>query len=154
VNGDVLRVIATPGHAPDHVAFWLERGRVLFAGDTILGQGSALVAPPEGDMAAYMRSLERIRKLGPRIIAPGHGPLILDPNAKIDEYVRHREQREAQLLEALQRGPATVEELVRKIYVDVDPTLHGLAAQSVRAQLAKLRMEGRIHMLADRYALD
>jgi glyoxylase-like metal-dependent hydrolase (beta-lactamase superfamily II) len=153
LDEDMLRVVSTPGHAPDHMAFWLEGTRILFAGDTILGQGSSLIAPPEGDMTAYMRSLERIRALDPRIIAPGHGPLVVEPQAKIEEYVRHREEREAQLLAALHEGPATVEELVQRVYVDVDQSLHRLAAGSVQAQLDKLRSEGRVDSLDQCYSL-
>ena len=144
VDADTLHAIPTPGHSPDHVAFWLRQSRILFTGDTILGSGSTLIAPPEGDMAAYMRSLAAIRQLKPRTIAPGHGPLVLDPKSKIDEYITHRQEREAQLLDALRQGPATIVELVTRIYTDVDPSLHDLAAGSVEAQLVKLAKEGKV----------
>lgn len=153
VAGDVLRVVATPGHAHDHIAFWLEGARVLFAGDTILGEGTTVIAPPEGDMSLYMQTLERIRELRPYLIAPGHGPLIRDPGAKLEEYVAHRRQREEQIIQALERGPATIEELVARVYADVDPGLHGLAAGSVEAQLIKLTREGRAAERGNLYAL-
>jgi len=142
-DGDRLGVLGAPGHTADHVVFWLEGARVLFAGDVILGQGTTLIAPPEGDMVAYLQTLEKLRRLDARVIAPGHGPLIDDPVKKIDEYVRHRKEREEQIVRALQSGPTTVEDLVRRVYVDVDPRLHGLAAGSVHAQLLKLCREGR-----------
>lgn len=153
VDGDALRVIAAPGHTPDHVVFWLERARILFAGDVILGRGTSLIAPPEGDMAVYLRTLKALRGLGARIIAPGHGPLVHDPDEKIAEYVRHRREREEQLLEALAAGPATVQELVNRVYVDVDPRLHALAAGSVEAQLIKLRADGAVEHSAGLYRL-
>jgi glyoxylase-like metal-dependent hydrolase (beta-lactamase superfamily II) len=144
VDGDRLEVVMTPGHTPDHAGFWLVNAGVFFSGDTILGTGTTLIAPPEGDMAVYMETLERIRALQPRIIAPGHGPLILDPAAKIDEYVAHRRGREEQILAALEAGPATLEELVERIYSDVDPRVLDLARGSVEAQLIKLAREGKV----------
>lgn len=150
-DGDRLRVVSTPGHTPDHLGFWLEKALIFFAGDTILGEGSTLIAPPEGDMALYLHSLENIRALRPRLIAPGHGPVIRDPEGKIEEYVRHREKREEQLVHALERGPGTVEELVARVYADVDPTLHGLAQGSVEAQLVKLAADGKVMKAGDVY---
>jgi glyoxylase-like metal-dependent hydrolase (beta-lactamase superfamily II) len=147
IGGDVLHVIYTPGHAFDHVSFWLPRARILFAGDVILGRGSTLVTPPEGDMASYMRTLDEMKQLNPRIIAPGHGPLILDPAAKIDEYAAHRRQREQQVLAALAEKPDSAEGLVARIYVDVSPELHELARGSVTAQLKKLEDEGRVEVI-------
>lgn len=144
VDGDVLEVIATPGHAPDHIALWLRNARLLFAGDTILGEGTSLIAPPEGDMRLYMQTLGRLALLEPLSIAPGHGPVVLDARAKIEEYLSHRREREAQIVEALKAGPATIEELVRRVYATVDPKLQPLAAGSVQAQLLKLEAEGKI----------
>jgi glyoxylase-like metal-dependent hydrolase (beta-lactamase superfamily II) len=151
LGNDTLHVISSPGHTADHAAFWLEGARILFAGDTILGHGTTLVAPPEGDMRAYMATLERMRALDPRIIAPGHGPLILDPSARIEEYVRHRVERERQTLLALQDGPASLTDLVGRIYADVDSSLHTMAAGSLQAQLLKLEAEGKVRRSGDRY---
>lgn len=153
LEGNTLCVIASPGHAPDHVAFWLERARILFSGDTILGQGSTLIAPPEGDMAAYMDTLEAMRRLRPRLIAPGHGPIVTDPQAKIEEYIQHRCEREAQLLRVLAQGPVGEEELVARVYTDVDPSLRSLARGSVQAQLAKLVVERKVVQSGQLYRL-
>ena len=153
VDGDTLRVIASPGHAPDHVTFWLEETGILFSGDTILGQGSTLIAPPEGDMAAYMNSLAAMQQLRPRLIAPGHGPIVTDPRAKFEEYIRHRREREEQLLQVLAQRPAGEEELVSGVYTDVDPALHSLARGSVQAQLAKLVAEGKVIQSGNLYRL-
>src|SRR5579872_2826574 len=95
-DGDRLIVIETPGHSPDHLGFWLEGAKVLFSGDTILGRGTSLVAPPEGDMQLYMRTLDTLRRLSPLLIAPGHGPIVRDPLTTIDQYIDHRRARERQ----------------------------------------------------------
>ncbi len=151
-DDDTLHVVPSPGHSEDHVAFWLEGARILFAGDSILGRGTTLVAPPQGNMIRYMETLQRLQNLDARVIAPGHGPLITNPAAKIREYLRHREEREAQILEALRDGPATIQELVEGLYRDVDTRLHGLAAGSVQAQLDKLEIEGQVRRIDEKFA--
>jgi len=151
-DDDRVHVVPSPGHAEDHVAFWLEGARILFAGDTILGRGTTLIAPPQGNMIRYMESLLRLQNLDARIIAPGHGPLVTNPTGKIREYVRHREQREAQVLEALRDGAATIQELVARLYQDVDTRLHGLAAGSLQAQLEKLEIEGHVRRIDEKFA--
>jgi glyoxylase-like metal-dependent hydrolase (beta-lactamase superfamily II) len=153
LDNDRLEVIPAPGHTPDQVAFWMPVCRVLVTGDTILGEGSTLVAPPEGDMSAYMDTLSRFRALDPALILPGHGPLVRNPPAKIDEYVRHRLTRERQLVESLRRRPATIPELVSRLYAATDPRLHSLAEGSVAAQLQKLAREGRVVREGDMYRL-
>lgn len=139
-----LRVIATPGHTPDHVAFLLEPDRALFTGDLVLGRGTSVIDPPEGDLVQYLRSLRRLRELGPRTIYPGHGPVVLDAIAKLEEYLAHREERERQVLAGLAEGPRTPEELVPAIYAGYPVELHSLAARSVLAHLLKLEAEGRV----------
>ncbi|HYF11067.1 MAG TPA: MBL fold metallo-hydrolase, partial [Actinomycetota bacterium] len=116
-RGVALRAVATPGHSTDHVAFWIEETRGLFTGDAVLGRGTSVIDPPEGDLAAYLRSLRRMRELEPRTIYPGHGPTVFRGAAKLDEYLAHREEREAQVLSALQGEPRSIDELVEVIYV-------------------------------------
>lgn len=152
-GSDALEVIATPGHTPDQVAFWMPKSRILFTGDNILGSGSSLIAPPEGDMTAYMHTLERLRSLGPRLILPGHGPVVTDPDAKIAEYIAHRRNREKQLVQALTESPGTVAQLVGRMYADTDPRLHDLARGSVEAQVKKLVREGRAERVGETYSL-
>lgn len=139
-----LVTVATPGHTPDHVAFSLPDDRALFTGDTVLGRGTSVIDPPEGDLAQYLRSLHRLRELGPRTIYPGHGPVVLDALGKLDEYLAHRQMREEQVLAGLAEGPRTPEELVPGIYGDYPVELHPLAARSVLAHLLKLEAEGRV----------
>jgi glyoxylase-like metal-dependent hydrolase (beta-lactamase superfamily II) len=142
--GVSLTAVATPGHTADHVAFFSEPDRGLFTGDAVLGRGTSVIDPPEGDLAHYLRSLQRMRDLAPRTIFPGHGPLVLDAMAKLDGYIQHRAMREEQVLAGLSEGPRTPEELVPEIYRDHPPELHGLAARSVLAHLLKLEAEGRV----------
>ena len=139
-----LRVIATPGHTPDHVAFWEGSDRILFTGDAVLGRGTSVVDPPEGDLVAYVRSLHRMRELAPRTIHPGHGPLVLDAVGKLDEYLEHRSMREEQVLAALAGGARSPEELVPTIYEGYPPEVYPLAARSLLAHLLKLEAEGRV----------
>jgi glyoxylase-like metal-dependent hydrolase (beta-lactamase superfamily II) len=143
-NGTTLRAIATPGHSPDHVAFWAAEERALFTGDAVLGRGTSVIDPPEGDLVAYLRSLRRMRELEPLTIYPGHGPIVLRGTEKLDEYLEHRAMRERQVLESLARGPRTVDELVATIYADYPPDVLELAARSVLAHLLKLDAEGRV----------
>jgi glyoxylase-like metal-dependent hydrolase (beta-lactamase superfamily II) len=143
-DGDTVDVVETPGHSSDHVAFWLRAARILFAGDTILGRGTSLVAPPEGDMTLYMQTLQHMQELRPRLIAPGHGPLIRDPAAKLAEYISHRLERERQIMDLLEANSSEPREIVAVLYEDVDSRLHDLALGSVMAHLQKLEREGRV----------
>jgi glyoxylase-like metal-dependent hydrolase (beta-lactamase superfamily II) len=149
-----LRAISTPGHRFDHVCFLLEATGTLFAGDLLAGIGTVVIAPPEGDMRAYLDSLRRLREEPLTLILPAHGPAIADPAAKLQEYIDHRLLREQQVLAGLEQGPVTVGGLVAGIYVDVDARLHPVAAASVLAHLQKLAQEGRVVARPDgRWAL-
>jgi glyoxylase-like metal-dependent hydrolase (beta-lactamase superfamily II) len=141
-----FRVIATPGHAPDHVSLLL--GRVLFAGDMVLGEGSVFVGGEDGSMAAYLDSLRRLRALELEALLPGHGPVVWDPHAKIDEYLAHRLERERLVLEALSAGVVDRDELLDRAWADVDldagPYLRLAAGLTLQAHLDKLEGEGRL----------
>jgi glyoxylase-like metal-dependent hydrolase (beta-lactamase superfamily II) len=139
-----LRVVYTPGHRFDHVCFLLEDARALFAGDLVAGIGTVVIAPPEGDLLDYMASLQRLFALDLNVILPAHGPEIDDPRALLEHYLAHREERERQVLDGLAAGPATIPMLVARIYTDVDPQLHPVAALSVEAHLLKLEREERV----------
>jgi len=153
-EGDVrLRAVFTPGHAPDHVAFVWEGRRTLFSGDLVLGQGTVSVSPPGGSMEEYLRSLERVGGLDLETIAPGHGPLVGDPAARIAEYLAHRRAREQQVLDAVAAGPRTPGEVAATIYTELDPRLHPVAESTVLAHLLKLLREGRIRREGNRFYL-
>ena len=147
--GTTVRVVATPGHTSDHLAFRLESGAVL-VGDHVLGRGTSVVTHPEGDVVAYLESLRRVHDLGPSALYCGHGPeLTEDPGAVLDFYAAHRAYRERQLLDALSTGPQTVDGLVAIVYAAVPRELWPAAAQSTRATLGKLSAEGRVALRSD-----
>lgn len=140
-----LRVIHTPGHAPDHISLFEEESRTLFCGDLVVA-GSTVVIPGGrgGDLAAYIRSLQRVLALQPLLLLPAHGPAIEDPAAILGEYLAHRRLRERQILDLLASGPATAESLVNQMYRNLRPELRDAALGSVLAHLIKLRDEGRV----------
>jgi glyoxylase-like metal-dependent hydrolase (beta-lactamase superfamily II) len=138
-----LRAVATPGHAPDHVCL-MTAGGVCFSGDLVLGAGSTFVPPDGGSLAAYMDSLRRMQAEPIELIAPGHGPWITDPAAKLAEYVEHREMRERRLLAALERGERSRDALLDEAWSDVPPELREAAAMVMDAHLDKLEAEGRL----------
>ncbi|MGH2373771.1 MAG: MBL fold metallo-hydrolase [bacterium] len=143
-SGFVLEAIHTPGHASDHLCFFLKEERALFSGDLIMSGSTVVIAPPDGDMAAYLRSLDRVKQWRPVRIYPGHGDAIDSPQAVIEEYIRHRLMREQQVLDALREGPRRIADLVPEIYAGTPLALHRLAALSIYAHLLKLRAEGRV----------
>lgn len=139
-----LEAIHTPGHASNHLCYRLVEERLLFSGDHIMSGSTVVIAPPDGDMAAYLAALERVRGLDIQGVAPGHGPFIEDPRAVIDYYLEHRRAREAAIAAALAAAQtARVEELVEAVYTDVPDVLHPIAKWSVWAHLRKLAAEGR-----------
>jgi len=145
-GGDVhhgLRVIATPGHAEDHVSFLSETG-VCFAGDLVLGLGSTIIPPGGNSLTAYLDSLALLQAEEIDLIAPGHGPWITDPEAKLAEYVEHRQMRERRLLAALEAGERSRAELLVIVWDDVPLELLPMAAMAMEAHLEKLEGEGRL----------
>lgn len=149
--GLALEVLHTPGHTADHVCLRLATTGAVLTGDHVLGRGTTVVTHPEGDMAAYMASLHRLLRAAPSVLYPGHGPVVHDPASVIGAYLRHREERERQILAAVGSGDATAAEVVARLYADVDPALHPAAEQSVRAHLAKLVDEGRLRVEGRRH---
>lgn len=140
-----LRAVHTPGHSSIHLCFFLEEERLLFAGDHIMEGATPVIRPPDGDMAVYLESLEKIRKLRLRSIAPGHGHLIEDPNKVIDHYLEHRRDREKQVLAAVaDAGTTKVDAIVKQVYTDVPDDLHPIARYTVHAHLLKLAAEGKV----------
>jgi glyoxylase-like metal-dependent hydrolase (beta-lactamase superfamily II) len=145
-GGASLIALDTPGHARDHLVFVLADERALFTGDVIIGTGTVVIAPPNGDMRAYQRTLHRLRDGydDASVIYGGHGPEMHDPRAKIDEYIAHRERREAEIVAALAGGPTTIPALVETIYRDIDRRLWPAAARQILAYLIALEREGRV----------
>ncbi|HYP23185.1 MAG TPA: MBL fold metallo-hydrolase, partial [Actinomycetota bacterium] len=152
-GGSSLRVVHTPGHASDHACLYAERTATLFSGDTILGEGTAVIAPPDGDMGDYLRSLGRLRELHVERIFPGHFRALDGGRDVIDGYVAHRRARERRILDALTPGPSTIEEIVERAYDDTPRELHPAAAMSALAHLELLEDEGRARSQDDRWRL-
>jgi glyoxylase-like metal-dependent hydrolase (beta-lactamase superfamily II) len=141
-----LEALHTPGHAPNHLCFWLDEERVIFTGDHVLNGTTTVVNPQRGgDMKEYLASLERLRKLK-RVakICPGHGAVIEDPTAKLDEYVAHRKMRERQILKLLKAEPRTIPKIVSTLYTDTPEGLIDMAQRQVHAHLLKLKAEGKV----------
>lgn len=138
-----LRTIATPGHAADHVTFLSPEG-VCFSGDLVLGLGSTIVPPGGGSLAAFMSSLRLLQGEEIDLIAPGHGPWITEPEAKLAEYVEHRELRERRLLAALEAGERSRAALLTTVWDDVPVELLPMAAMAMEAHLEKLGEEERL----------
>lgn len=143
LDGLDLEVIHTPGHSPGHVCILLREGGVLFSGDHVLGMGTTAMRPPQGDMAQYIDSLQKLLYYQIKMICPGHGPLITAPQRKLEELIQHRLEREQQVLRGLRRGVVTVKELVAEIYPELDSRLYEMAQGQVLAHLVKLEREGK-----------
>lgn len=148
-----LRAMHTPGHARGHLCFHEERTGTLISGDNIVGLGSVLIDPPEGNMRDYLRSLERMRALANlSVIFGGHGPAIANPYAKIDEYISHRLEREQKILQAVRDGAASPKEIVARAYTDVSPKARAMAERAVLAHLQKLIEDGLAEKTATGYS--
>lgn len=139
-----LRVVHTPGHAPDHLCFWHAESRTIFTGDMLV-QGSTVMIPASqrGSLVEYLQSLDRLLALDPARAWPAHGPVIEDPAALIRHYIDHRAQRERQVVSALDGGATTIGHLLTRIYPTLQPALEPMARESLLAHLIKLETEGR-----------
>ncbi|MBI2820248.1 MAG: MBL fold metallo-hydrolase [Acidobacteria bacterium] len=133
-----LEAVHTPGHTSDHLSFALSDERVLFSGDHVMGWSTSVIIPPDGDMAAYMVSLEKLLRRDDAIYLPTHGPAVTDPRTHVRAFIEHRLERRAAILRRLGQGEASVSEIVRAVYTDVSTSLHGAAALSVLAHLIEL----------------
>ncbi len=146
-----LTALHTPGHSADHLCFLIPEDGAIFTGDLILGQGSSMVTYPEGDVAAYLRSLDKLAALQPRILFPGHWDPVTDAAGKIDEYRRHRLEREAQVLAEVRRAPGPPADLRRRVYGELDEKLMYAAEMTLRAHLRKLVEDGLVRESGDVY---
>lgn len=140
-----LRVLHTPGHASNHVCYLLEEERMLFSGDHIMQGSTVVIRPPDGDMAVYLDSLDKVRIPRLKSIAPGHGHVMDRPHQVIDDLVSHRLDREAQVLGFVsEAGTTKIGDIVEVLYADVVPELHPMARHSVHAHLNKLAADGKV----------
>ena len=151
VEGLHIDVVPTPGHSADSVCFHIAADRAVLTGDHVLGRGTTVVEHPAGRMGDYLLSLTRVRQLNAALLLPGHGPVVDDPAAVLDNYLRHREHRLEQLRKEVATRAATPAELVQAIYSEVDPRLAPIAELSVRAGLQLLVERGVLTREGERY---
>jgi glyoxylase-like metal-dependent hydrolase (beta-lactamase superfamily II) len=152
VEDETLEVIATPGHTSEHVCFLTASGD-LFTGDTVLGEGTTAIFPPDGSMRDYIASLRLLLTHNPKRIFPAHGPTCEDAPTLIVQYIAHRLEREKQVLAALAAGDTSASAMRQRIYPDLDPRLHGAAEIQISAHLIKLVEDGRVVERGDGYAI-
>jgi glyoxylase-like metal-dependent hydrolase (beta-lactamase superfamily II) len=149
---DQLTVIHTPGHSPDHLAFWHEPSATIFSGDLVVRGSSVMIHTSRGgNLSEYLRSLQRLLLLEPAVLLPAHGPRVDDPRALITGYLEHRRMREQQVLDALRAGRTSVQAIAESIYDGLDPALLPAAHENVRAHLEKLEAQGVVSRQADRW---
>lgn len=141
--GVTVQAVHTPGHSSDHLCLRVVDTDVVLTGDHVLGHGTSVVAWPDGDLVAYLASLERLLRLPATRLYPGHGPVLEDPAGTVRHYLEHRAEREAQVIQALQAGADSPRRIVERVYADVPRALHPAAERTVTAHLAKLVAEGR-----------
>jgi glyoxylase-like metal-dependent hydrolase (beta-lactamase superfamily II) len=147
-QGWTFDAVHTPGHLPNHLCFALREEQALFSGDHVMGWSTSVIAPPEGDMAEYLASLEKLLPREDRLFYPTHGPPVPEPQAFVRSFIEHRQQREAAILACLKRDNGRIPQIVAEIYRDLDPRLRPAAGRSVLAHLIKLVREDRV--VADR----
>ena len=142
-----LRCIHTPGHTAGHLCILLEGEDLLFAGDNVLGVGtSAIAPPPHGDMAEYITSLRKMQSFNAKLLAPGHGPTVSDPNRKMTELIEHRQQREDQIASLIAAGRIDIPALLKAIYPELDKRLKMMAMGQIISHMYKLQTDGKIKL--------
>ena len=148
-KGWTLRAVATPGHTSNHLCFELPQAAALFTGDHVMGWSTTVVSPPDGDMAAYMASLDLLMQRDDAIYYPAHGDPIEQPQRFVRGLAGHRKHREGQILRLLDEGERVIPNLVEKMYVGIDPKLHPAAGRSVLAHLIDLEARGVVVRLGE-----
>ena len=159
VEGDIfatleftLRAVHTPGHASNHLCYLLEGSGLLFTGDHVMQGSTVVISPPDGDMTAYLASLERLLSLQLTAIAPGHGRVIEKPHDEVRRLIAHRLKREQKVIDAVSRANSpTLDELLPLVYDDVPERIHPVARRSLAAHLIKLERDGRVEEQSGRW---
>ncbi|MDX0915019.1 MBL fold metallo-hydrolase [Sinorhizobium medicae] len=146
VEGDgwSLTAVATPGHTANHLAFALDTTDILFSADHVMAWATSIVAPPDGSMAEYMASLDKLLERDDRLYLPGHGGPVNEPASFVRALKAHRKMRERAVLERLRAGDRHIADMVKVIYASTDPRLHGAAALSMLAHIEDLIEQGRV----------
>lgn len=152
-TGWTIEAVATPGHTSNHLCYAVRENKALFTGDHVMGWSTTVVSPPDGDMAEFMRSLDRLMHREDRIYYPAHGPAVEKPQRFVRGLIGHRRQREGQILRLLQAGTGEIPDMVARMYVGLDPRLNGAAGRSVLAHLLDLKARGIVEEEADRWKM-
>ena len=152
-EGWTLEAVATPGHTSNHLCYALRESGALFTGDHVMGWSTTVVAPPDGDMADYMASLDKLYVRGDRVYYPAHGAAIDKPQRFVRGLIGHRKQREGQILRLLAAGTGAIPDMVARMYAGLDPRLIGAAGRSVLAHLLDLKARGIVEEEADRWTM-
>jgi glyoxylase-like metal-dependent hydrolase (beta-lactamase superfamily II) len=139
-----LAAVETPGHTSNHLCFALPEERTLFSGDHVMGWSTSVIAPPDGDMAAYMRSLAKLLERDDAVYWPTHGPAITEPKPHVRAFIAHREERRDEILRRLAAGDTAIAAIVENVYLGLDPRLKGAAGRSVLAHLVELVERGEV----------
>jgi glyoxylase-like metal-dependent hydrolase (beta-lactamase superfamily II) len=140
----VFEAVHTPGHTSNHLCFSLPESGVLFSGDHVMGWSTSVIAPPDGDMAAYMASLDKLLGRSDRVYWPTHGPAIPEPKEHVRAFITHRREREAGILDCLRAGVGRIDAIVERLYIGLQPALRRAAGRSVQAHLVDLVARGLV----------
>lgn len=144
LGGLTLELIHAPGHTFGSLGVYLQERRALFTGDNVMGVGTSVVNPGQGDIGLFLETMNRFLSYDAQVIYPGQGPVVDDPRAKLEELIAHRQEREDQIVAQLSQGPKTVEQLFLSIYTDLMEQRHNMARNQVRSHLGKLEREGKV----------
>jgi glyoxylase-like metal-dependent hydrolase (beta-lactamase superfamily II) len=153
IGGVLLEAVTTPGHTSNHLCFGLPQTGALFSGDHIMGWSTTVVSPPDGDMAAYMRSLEKLIGRDDDIYYPAHGEPVKEPQRFVRAVMAHRRQRERQILDLLEQESQSIPTMVAVMYRGIEPRLHGAAGRSVLAHLIDLEARDRVWRDGENWAI-
>lgn len=155
ISGDgwTIRAVATPGHTSNHLCYSLVESGALFTGDHVMAWSTSVVSPPDGDMSAYMASLQKLYDREDSVYYPAHGPAVTKPRQLVRGMLGHRKSREAQILKLLEAGPHSIGQMVPVMYKGLDPRLNGAAGRSVLAHLIDLERQGRVSEMDETWTL-
>lgn len=152
-EGWTLTAVTTPGHTSNHICYALEESGALFTGDHVMKWSTSVVSPPDGDMSAYMASLQKLYDRQDCVYYPAHGPAVEKPRQLVRGMIGHRRQRERQIVKLLEKGEGHIPAMVEQMYKGLDPRLKGAAGRSVLAHLVDLQKQGRAEVAADRWQI-
>ena len=155
VSGDgwTIEAVATPGHTSNHLCLAVQESGALFTGDHVMAWSTSVIVPPDGDMADYMASLQKLYERADKVYYPAHGKKVTNTRQLVRGMMGHRKQRERQILKLLEQGSAAIVDMVPQMYKGLDPRLKGAAGQSVRAHLIDLQNRGQVTQAGDVWAM-